>query len=472
VHHSLDLGWFIRVRWLFVAGLAGAIVIGRYGLRIDFPLIETLTVGAVVFLYNVAFHAYHRRCAATPDPATSRVEAGLQIGLDLLALTTLTHLVGGAENPFIGFYLFHVIVGSTLLPRRDAWIVGAMAFGLFAGEVLLEFCGVVRHHHVAGLAETCRSRHGPFLLVTGLAFLVTLFSAISITTSIVSSLRERQRRLFAAQRDLERAYSTLREKQRQLVHHEKQASLGQLVAGMAHEINNPIQFIHGNMAVLSEAVADALPLLDEHHSARPSLRIARLHYPLFRQQIPVLLEDMAEGAERIAALVRDLKTFARRDEGRLDDTVDLNEAVRSSLRLLHPQVKHLRVEEELEPKLPKIRGSVTQLQQVVVNTVQNAAQALDAVDHGRIRVRTRAEHEARRVRLSIEDNGCGIPPALKDRIFDPFFTTRQRTGGTGLGLSITYGIIEQHRGAIEVESQTGAGTTFHFLLPLERDGAP
>jgi C4-dicarboxylate-specific signal transduction histidine kinase len=170
--------------------------------------------------------------------------------------------------------------------------------------------------------------------------------------------------------------------------------------------------------------------------------------------------------------VRDLKTFARRDEGRLDEEVDLNEAIRASLRLLHPQVKHLRVEEELDPALPRIRGSTTQLQQVVVNAVQNAAQAVEQVAHGTIRVRTRAEGEANRVRLSIEDNGCGIPPTSRDRIFDPFFTTKQRSGGTGLGLSITWGIIEQHRGSIEVDSQIGAGTRFHFLLPLRRDDAP
>jgi polar amino acid transport system substrate-binding protein len=244
------------------------------------------------------------------------------------------------------------------------------------------------------------------------------------------------------------------------------------VAGIAHEINNPIQFIYGNMAILAEAFSDALPLLDEQSAVRPDLRIARLDYAFFRKQVPILLTDMANGAARIGAIVRDLKTFARRDEGALDESVDLNDAVQASLRLLHNLTRHLRVEEDLDPNLPKVRGNLTQIEQVVMNTVQNAAEALGREARGGvIRICTRAENGGRRVRLSVHDNGGGIPPEVRDRIFDPFFTTKQRSGGTGLGLAITYGIIEQHRGEILVETEVGAGTSFHFLLPVDRNGA-
>ena len=296
--------------------------------------------------------------------------------------------------------------------------------------------------------------------MVSLVFLVTLAGTISIASSIMSSLRLREHQLVSTQHalvkkseDLEKAYATLTERQRQLVHTEKQASLGQLVAGIAHEINNPIQFIYGNMAILAEAFSDALPLLDEQSATRPDLRIARLDYPFFRKQVPILLTDMANGAARIGAIVRDLKTFARRDEGALDESVDLNDAVQSSLRLLHDVIRHLRVEEDLDPDLPKFRGNLTQLEQVVVNTVQNAAEAIGRDARGGvIRVRTRTEDGGRRVRLSVHDNGAGIPPEVRDRIFDPFFTTKQRSGGTGLGLAITYGIIQQHQGEIQVET--------------------
>jgi signal transduction histidine kinase len=474
------LGWFIRVRWLFLAGLGVAILAGARVFHFAFPIEKILAVGLAVLSYNVLLASHHRVLLRGPLPLlmACRLEAGLQIGLDLIALTSLIHLAGGAENPFIGFYLFHVIVGSAMLPKREAWLVGLAAFGLFAAVVALEYAEVLPHYPPIGFTEISRYRDAPFLLVVTLAFMVTLFSSISITSSIVNTLRLRERQLVLVQKallensqELERACATLTQRQEQLVQTEKQASLGQLVAGIAHEINNPIQFIYGNMGILSEAFGDVLPLLDERNATRPDLRIARLDYPYFREQVPILLKDMSDGAARIGAIVRDLKTFARRDEDRLDENVDLNEAVQASLRLLHPQLRHLHVEEDLHPGLPKIRGNRTKLQQVVMNTVQNAAEATGTDHQGRIKIRTRPEGRGEQVRLSIEDNGCGIAPEVKDRIFDPFFTTKQRSGGTGLGLSITYGIIQQHRGRIVVESESGTGTSFHFILPATVEGA-
>ncbi|HSD21673.1 MAG TPA: ATP-binding protein [Anaeromyxobacter sp.] len=474
------LRWFIRLRWLFLAGLA-AIVAGAYLFHLALPLEGVAAVGLGVLTYNVLFFLLHDSPPGLPPPdlGACRMEAALQVGFDLVALTVLVHLAGGAESPFRGFYVFHAIVGSVLLPRRDAWLVGLAAFVLFLLVVVLEQQGIVPHYEPSGGPADWRHQDVRLLAMVSLVFLVTLAGTISITSSIMSSLRLREHQLVSTQHalvkkseDLEKAYATLTERQRQLVHTEKQASLGQLVAGIAHEINNPIQFIYGNMAILAEAFSDALPLLDAQSATRPDLRIARLDYPFFRKQVPILLTDMANGAARIGAIVRDLKTFARRDEGALDESVDLNDAVQSSLRLLHDMIRHLRVEEDLDPDLPRFRGNLTQLEQVVVNTVQNAAEAIGRDARGGvIRVRTRTEDGGRRVRLSVHDNGAGIPPEVRDRIFDPFFTTKQRSGGTGLGLAITYGIIQKHQGEIQVESQVGAGSAFHFLLPVDRSGA-
>ena len=474
------LRWFIRVRWLFLAGLA-ALVAGALALHVALPIATVLCIGVAVLTYNVLFYLFHDTPPTVPPPdlGACRMEAALQVGLDLVALTALVHLAGGAESPLRGFYVFHAIVGSVLLPKRDAWLVGVGAFALFLSVVVLEQQGLLPHHDPSGGSSDHRYQDVRYLLVVTLVFLVTLVGTISIASSIMNNLRRRERQLVVTQRalvqkseDLEKAYATLSERQRQLVQTEKQASLGQLVAGIAHEINNPIQFIYGNMAILAEAFSDAMPLLDAQSATHPDLRIARLDYPFFRKQVPILLADMANGAARIGAIVRDLKTFARRDEGAPDEIVDLNEAVLASLRLLHDVVRYLRVEQDLDPGLPRLRGNLTQLEQVVVNTVQNAAEAVGRhTPGGIIRVRTRAEDSGRRVRLSVEDNGGGIPPEVRDRIFDPFFTTKQRSGGTGLGLAITYGIIQQHRGEIEVETEVGAGTVFHFLLPVDRNGA-
>jgi len=260
----------------------------------------------------------------------------------------------------------------------------------------------------------------------------------------------------------------LQEKQSQLVQSEKLVSLGQLSAGVAHEINNPIQFIQGNMRILSESMETILPILDNHASEYGDFRIARLNYPFFRQHVTTLLTDMTSGAVRIAAIVRDLKKFARMDEGRLDEMVDLNEVVQASMRLVHNKIKRYQIVEDLDSHLPAIPGSASKLEQVVVANLINAAEALGDNPDGKITVRTRREDDEMSVCMSVSDNGPGMSEEVKQRIFDPFFSTKDRTVGTGLGLSVTYGIIQEHGGRIEVESEKWKGTTFAYHLPRHR----
>jgi signal transduction histidine kinase len=410
-----QLGWFVRVRWAFVAGLAAAIAAGATQSRVRFPAAEMAAVGALVLAYNVLLLLYQReeRRAAAPDLGRCRLEAGVQMGLDLLAITSLVHFAGGAESPVACFYLFHAITGSMLLSRRAAWLAGLGALGLFLSVVVLEYAGVLPHH-ATGLLGVARHRDVPFLAVACLALGATLSTVIAMSSSIVASLRDRERRLALARaalegksHDLEEAYAALSEKARQLVASEKQASVRQLAAGIAREIADPIQSIRGNMTAISEAFEDVLPYLDEHGAAGKGLRVVRADAASPREQIPVLLKDMAEGVVRIEAIVRGLEAGERCAAGGADEEVDLNAAVHASVRLLHGVLEHHRVEEELDLTLPKLRGNVTQVQQTVVNTLQNAAEALGNDAHGTIRIRTRAEHDAHRVRLSIEDRGSG-----------------------------------------------------------------
>jgi len=191
-----------------------------------------------------------------------------------------------------------------------------------------------------------------------------------------------------------------------------------------------------------------------------------LNYPCFRTEIPALLDDLSEGTVRIRDIVKDLKTFARRDDGRVDEDVDLNAVARAGIRLLHNHLKHFTLAEELEPGLPKVKGNANRLGQVVVNTLLNAAESLADESTGTIRIASRSDLDGRHVRLAITDSGCGISREVMGKIFDPFFTTKQRTGGSGLGLSIAYGIVEQHGGRLEVDSEEGKGSTFCLVLPI------
>ncbi|MBN2344832.1 MAG: PAS domain-containing protein [Candidatus Aminicenantes bacterium] len=258
----------------------------------------------------------------------------------------------------------------------------------------------------------------------------------------------------------------------QLMQTDKLASLGQLVSGIAHEINNPNTFIRGNVSIIQEAMKDILPILDEHSSKKGNLQIARLNYDVFRSNILILLEDMAQGANRIKAIVDGLRKFAKRDDGVLNDEVDLNEIIHSCLRLVSNQIgRKAKVTLELDERLPRIKGNFQRLEQVLVNILINASQAIEK-KMGSIAVRTEYLEKENENLLQIRDNGSGIDEKTLKQIFDPFFTTKRNQGGTGLGLSIAYGIIKDHKGRIAVDSKVGAGTTFSIHIPLAPRATP
>lgn len=468
------LAWFIKIRWAFLAGLVLTVIVARYGFRIDLPYLKIAGVGGFIIAYNTVLYFRHLslKRKGSPGHGAARVEANIQIGADYISLTAVIHCAGGVENPFISLYLLHVIIGSILLSRRQVWAHGLFAYSLFLALVFSEYAGIVPHYTVRGVFIIPKHQNLEFVLAVSASLLIALLVTIYMSSNIVKSLRGRESELMETRanlqkksEELEAANRELREKQVLLIQKEKLASLGQLSAGMAHEINNPIQFIRGNMQVLNEAMDTILPILDRRAEMTPGLSIARLKYPFFREHIRTLLNDMYDGTIRIADIVKDLKQFARADEGRLDEPVDVNEVVRSSLRLVHNKIKHYRVETEFDPALPKIKGNASKIEQVTVSSLINAAEALAEQANGVIKVGTSSDTLAGFVCISICDNGMGMTEETRQKLFDPFFTTKQRSGGTGLGLSITYGIVRDHNGRIEVDTKLGEGATFRFYFP-------
>ena len=258
----------------------------------------------------------------------------------------------------------------------------------------------------------------------------------------------------------------------QLMQTDKLASLGQLVSGIAHEINNPNTFIRGNVSIIQEAMKDILPILDECASNDRNLQIARLNYEIFKSNIPILLEDMAQGTNRIKTIVEGLRKFAKRDDGVLNDEVDLNEIIQSCLRLVSNQIgRKAKVKLQLDGNIPKVKGNFQRLEQVVVNILINASQAIEK-KMGTIVISTAHLKKENENLLKISDDGKGIDDKTLKQIFDPFFTTKRNQGGTGLGLSIAYGIIKEHKGRIEVESKMGSGTTFSVTIPVSQKENP
>jgi len=246
----------------------------------------------------------------------------------------------------------------------------------------------------------------------------------------------------------------LRDTQAQLVQAEKMKSLGQLVAGVAHELNNPIGFVHANLQLLGDYIQK---LEDAQASGGDAAKP--------REAIAKLLGRSREGTERVKKIVADLRTFSRMDHAELQDA-DLHEEIDRTLALMEPRFKNgIEVVRDYGD-IPRVRCYAGQLNQVFLNLLMNACDAMK--DEGRIRIRSRKGPLG--VRLEFADDGPGIPEDVRSRIFDPFFTTKPVGEGTGLGLSLSHGIIERHGGVIAVESAPGEGTRFVIDLPLEAVG--
>jgi two-component system, NtrC family, sensor kinase len=259
-------------------------------------------------------------------------------------------------------------------------------------------------------------------------------------------------KLVQANRDLKEANQKLKDTQTQLVQNEKMASLGQLVAGIAHEINNPLAFVMNNLFIVENGMDGLGPEL-EPHLAEPALNKLR--------KVRARLEEMKEGLGRVKELVLDLRTFSRLDEGEFK-TVDVVETIDAVLLLLkHKMNGRIRVEKHFvaERELYCYAG---RLHQVLMNLISNAMDAI--AGKGAITIATSQDPDF--FRISVRDTGAGIPEAIRSKIFDPFFTTKPVGQGTGLGLAISYGIMRDHGGSIEVQSELGAGSEFIVKIPL------
>ncbi|MFO7605196.1 MAG: PAS domain S-box protein [Desulfurivibrionaceae bacterium] len=254
--------------------------------------------------------------------------------------------------------------------------------------------------------------------------------------------------------------------QNQLIQADKMASLGLLVSGMAHEINNPNSIALLNTPMLAEAWASVSPILDRYYAENGDFLVAGLEYSEMKEQIPKLFRELEESSKRIRTIVKDLKDYARQDNSRSMELLDLNEVARTAARLTGNLLKKStgHFVERYATGLPAIRGNGQRLEQVVINLLQNSCDAL-ANSEAAITIETGWSQDGQRVYLKVEDEGEGIPADALKRITDPFFTTKRHRGGTGLGLSVSAGIIKEHGGEIEFSS-TGRGAVVTVTLPV------
>ena len=272
-----------------------------------------------------------------------------------------------------------------------------------------------------------------------------------------------------AYHELQAAHAALKSAQQQLLHSEKMASLGQLVAGVAHELNNPISFVLGNTHALQKYCKRLQSYLDAVHQPRPEAELAdlrqRLRIDHLLGDLPDLMAGTLEGAQRTADIVQGLKRFSAMDRQQRV-RLDLAEVLeRALLWVQKGQVQAPHIDWMRPPQSLPVLGSDGPLQQVLTNLLQNACDAVAEQPGARRWVRIEAESDAQTVRVRVCDGGAGIAPEHLSRIFDPFFTTKPVGQGTGLGLSISYGIVQEHGGQLSARNSADAGAVFELSLP-------
>ena len=278
-------------------------------------------------------------------------------------------------------------------------------------------------------------------------------------------------------KELENINNELKNTQAMMVHSEKMRSLGQLVAGITHEINNPINFVYGNMTHLKNYSSALIEIINLYESFENDLSEEKrtelnelkenVELSFIKKDLPMLIESCHEGVKRTKDIIMDLKNFSRLDE-MVINSINLSKELDTTINILNNKMKNrIEIVKEYDDDLPLIEGYGGQLNQVFMNILDNACYAIK--DNGTIYIKLQKTEKD--VIMEFKDTGCGMTQEQAEKIFDPFYTTKPVGEGTGLGMSISYKVIQNHKGTITVSSEQGKGTVFKIQLPIEMSKA-
>ena len=445
---------YIRLRWLAIGAVLLATLVARVVLGVGVPLLPVPGVTTVVACYNVLFSVWQRRREQRGlDPESAmcwcRRFAWVQVTADLIALTVLLHFVGGIESPIFMFYLFDVGFASILLSRRDAYKVSALAIGLFALLVGLEFLGYLPHIHLEGFVSPGLYRERAYVAVVMVSFIATLTISTVAATTIVAELRRRcEQQARARERELEAAAGKLAELDRMRV----------FFLGLAsHDLKTPLAVVANYLQVILDGFVGEIDVNSEKQRRwmeRANVRILELVR---------LIDDFLD--------VSQLAPERIRGEMERMSPVLFNDTVRRSVEEVRARAeeKGITLRVELPQQLPPVHAASRRLQQVITNLLDNAVRCSSRQGEVVLEVRQQGDE----VRVDVVDAGPGIPTRYMPYIFEDYFQVQRKefVPGAGLGLSIARKIVEAHGGEIWVESpcfedaeERKYGSRFSFTL--------
>ena len=320
------------------------------------------------------------------------------------------------------------------------WIIGT---GIYVEDVRAEIAAITRKLTLISL---------------GILFLIVILSAYVVRRGVIVAYEKKQ------------AEEKARLRQEQLFRAAKMVSLGTLVSGVAHEINNPVTSALLNTQTLRRVWENILPILDERSLEQGDFKVGGMTYQEIRDRMPLLLAHIEDGTRRVRDIVNDLKDFARETPSERSDDIDVNKVVEKAVglvsNLIRKSTDNFSVKYMTDP--PVFKGNAQRIEQVIINLVMNACQALPDGKKA-VRVITGKDPEGPSVFVDVRDEGTGMPPDIVQQIKDPFFTTKRDGGGTGLGLAISDRIVQDHEGKLTFTSEPGSGTTVRVSFPYQQE---